>query len=72
MTRTRHPIEARDLLLALAFACAGLPGAWPGANGEPDPRALLVWLALIALPIGYAVGCSRLRSWPLIPVVPAL
>jgi hypothetical protein len=72
MIAARRPIEARDLLLALAFACLGLPGAWPGSSGEPDPRALLVWLALIAVPTGCAVGGSRLRLWPLVPVVPAL
>jgi hypothetical protein len=64
-------ISARDLAIALAIAAIGALGAWPGARGEPDPVALLVWLALIAPACGFACGALQLRPWPAAAVVPA-
>lgn len=67
----RAAVGARDLFLALVLAFVGALGAWPGANGEPDPLALIVWLAIVAVPAGAFAGASGLRLWPIAPVVPA-
>jgi len=64
-------ISARDLSVALALAFVGALGAWPGAHGEPDPLALIVWLSIVAVPCGAFAGASGLRIWPLAPVAPA-
>jgi len=64
-------VGARDLLVALAIAAVGAAGAWPGERGEPDPLALLSWLALIAPASGFACGALRLPPWPAAAVVPA-
>ena len=69
--RTFGTIGARELVWVLAIAAVGAAGAWPGERGEPDPLALLVWLALIAPASGFACGALRLRLWPAAAVVPA-
>ncbi len=70
-SRAKDPVSLRDLLLVLAIASVALLGAVPGARGEPDPSAFLVWLALWSLPAGFLCGASGVRIWPLAPVVPA-
>lgn len=63
--------HARELTLALALVAVGALGLWPGARGEPDPLALLVWLALVSVPVGYFGGASGLRAWPWAAMIPA-
>jgi hypothetical protein len=70
--RSLGTISARDLGVALLIAAIGALGAWPGERGEPDPLALLVWLALIAMACGFACGAMGLRLWPASAVVPAV
>lgn len=70
--RTKAPVRARELGLALLLGALALPGAWPGAGGEPDPLAATVWVALVALPAGHAAAVMGLRTWPVAPVVPIL
>ncbi|MCY2960493.1 MAG: hypothetical protein NTY35_10045 [Planctomycetota bacterium] len=60
----RAPDHARHLVVALALAALALPGALPGSRGEPDPVAFLVWIALVAAPVGALAGGSRLPAWP--------
>jgi hypothetical protein len=64
-------IRARDFGVALGIATIGVLGAWPGRTGEPDPVALLVWLALVAPACGVACSALGLRFWPAAVLVPA-
>jgi hypothetical protein len=69
----RNPrVHARSLVTTFALCAVGLVGALPGSRGEPDPLALLAWLALCAPSVGVLAGSLELALWPLGVTVPAL
>lgn len=65
-------IEPGDLLRALALASISGLGALPLAERGADPVALLIWISLCSLPVGALAGATRMHTWVVAPVVPAL
>lgn len=55
----------RAFAAAMALAAVGALGALPTTRGEPDPLALLVWLALWAPAAGALCASFAIRLWPL-------
>jgi hypothetical protein len=68
--------SVRQLSLALAFGALALPGMIaverPGVAAEPDPLALLVWLALVAPAAGCAAAAAGVAGWSYTAAVPGL
>ena len=63
-SRTSSPAAARSIGIWAAVALAGSLGALPGPSGVPDAVACLVWLALVAAPLGYLGAALELRLFP--------
>ncbi|MBJ02925.1 MAG: hypothetical protein CMK00_08665 [Planctomycetes bacterium] len=60
---------ARDLVAVLVLAGLGAPPLVMGGTGS---LGLLVWLALVAMPVGVMAGGLGLRLWPAGWAVPGL
>jgi hypothetical protein len=65
------PASPRDFVAPLAAAAIGALGALPGSRSGPDPVALLLWLALIAAPAGFALGALGVRHLAFLALPPA-
>ena len=64
-------LSFRDFVPPLVIASVGALGAFPGSSSGSDPVALLVWIALVSVPAGFACGSLGARHWALAAIPPA-